>query len=230
MSEAQDPAEVWAPGEEDRAFTDVYGDWEALTPVELRDLLDGFPEPWWVVGGHAIEAFTGIRRVHEDIDLVIFSDHVHALRAHLGDRYHLWSNHGGTFRVIDDDHPEPLDPLSQIWLRPDARSPWQIDCILNPTVAGRWQSKRDPAHVAELEDVTWVADDGVRYLAPEVTLFFKAAQSRPKDEIDLAHAWPLLDEGRRAWLIEALHHWDPEHPWHARLVDGAPGTPAGTAE
>jgi len=212
-------APVWEPDEEDRAFTDVYGDWDPLTPAELRDLMVGFPAPWWVVGGQAVEAFTGVRRVHEDIDLVIFSDDVPALRAQLGGVFHLWSNYGGTFRIIDDDHPDPLDPLSQIWMRVDARSPWRVDCPLNPRRDGRWVSKRDDSMVADLEDVTWVAEDGVRYLNPEIVLHYKAAHARRKDVVDRDNVLPLLSEPRRSWLREAVRRTYPDHPWQA-VLDG----------
>ncbi len=210
--------QVWEPDEEDRAFLDVYGDWDPVTPAEMRTLMAGFAQPWWLVGGHAIEAFTGVARLHEDIDLVVFTDHVPQLRAQLGDRFHLWSNHGGTFRIIDDAHPEPLHPLSQIWMRENARSPWRIDCPLNPSSGGRWQSKRDASHVADLEEVTWVHEDGIRYLNPEITLFFKAAQARAKDEIDLGNAWPLLSTAQRTWLRDAVRAKYPDHAWNDLLA------------
>jgi hypothetical protein len=212
-------APVWEPDEEDRAFTDVYGDWDPLTPAELREYMEGFPAPWWVVGGHAVEAFTGARRVHEDIDLVIFSDDVPALRAQFAGVFHLWSNYGGTFRVIDDDHPEPLDPLSQVWMRVDARSPWRVDCPLNPSKDGRWVSKRDETFVADLDEVTWVAADGVRYLNPEVVLHFKAAHARAKDVIDRDKVLPLLSDERRTWLADAVRRTYPDHAWQA-VLDG----------
>ena len=212
-------AAAWEPDEEDRAFLDLYGPWDPLNPARARELMTGYPAPWWIVGGHAIEAFTGVPRMHEDVDLVIFARDVPAFRAQLGDRFHLWSNFGGTFRPIDDKHPDPLDPRSQIWVRREARSPWLLDCILNPDADGRWQSKRDPEHVADLEDVTWVADDGIRYLNPEITLFFKAAQHRVKDEIDLDNAWPLLSDEQRAWLRDAVRRYDREHPWNERLAE-----------
>jgi hypothetical protein len=208
---------AWEPTAEDRAFCDVYGDWDPLTPVELRDLMAGFPAPWWVVGGQAIEAFTGVRRVHEDIDLVIFDEDVPALREQFRGVFHLWSNYGGTFRIIDDEHPEPLHPRSQVWMRRDARSPWRVDCPLNPKVDGLWGSKRDETQVAQLADVTWVAGDGVRYLDPEQVLFYKAVLHRTKDDLDLAHTWPLLDDDRRAWLREAVRRTYPDHPWQPLL-------------
>lgn len=208
---------AWEPDEEDRAFMAVYGRWEPLTPAEVKDVMDGFPEPWWIVGGHAIDAFTGVRRAHEDVDVVIFSAAVPALRAQLGGRFHLWSNHGGTFRVIDDKNPEPLHPLSQIWVRRDADSPWCMDIPLNPDVDGRWVSKRDGSLVADLEDVTWVAPDGIRYANPEVVLHFKSTQRRAKDEVDLACTLPLLSDAKKAWLRSAIARADADHPWLNRL-------------
>ncbi|MGH3509177.1 MAG: hypothetical protein ACRDPI_02980 [Nocardioidaceae bacterium] len=207
----------WQPDEEDRAFLEVYGDWDPLTPSELADLMAGFAKPWWLVGGYAIEAFTGVARLHEDIDLVAFADAVPELRRQFAGVFHLWSNDGGTFRVIDDKHPEPLDPLSQIWLRRDARSPWRVDCILNPMVDGRWQSRHDDDFVAGLDEVTWVADDGIRFLNPEVALLFKAKQHRVKDGIDLANTWPLLSAARRDWLRERILLRYPDHPWRPLL-------------
>ncbi|MGZ4437446.1 MAG: hypothetical protein ACXVW6_07395 [Nocardioidaceae bacterium] len=207
---------AWEPDEEDRAFTAVYGAWDPLTPAELARLMDGFPAPWWIVGGHAIEAFTGVPRVHEDIDLVVFRDAVPALREQLGGHFHLWSNHGGTFRIIDDAHPEPLHPLSQIWMRVDASSPWRVDCILNDVREGRWVSRRDDAHVADLDEVTFVAD-GIRYQRPEVQLLIKARLDRVKDRLDLDVTWPLLDDTQRTWLRETLRRTHPGHGWQPLL-------------
>lgn len=185
-------------------FERIYGPFAPLTPLELRDLLVGFKRPWWLVGGYAIEAFTGIERPHEDIDISIFIEDVPAFRAHLEPRYHLWSNDGGVFRFFDDEHPEPLAPLSQIWVREHARAPWILDCILTPSVNGKWQSKRDRDHIAPLDEVTWIAADGVRYLNPEIVLFFKASRERAKDNIDFERTLPLLSDTQRAWLYDAL--------------------------
>jgi hypothetical protein len=218
---------VWQPDEEDLAFTRIYGEWDPLVPTELKVLMEGFEPPWWVVGGHAIEAFTGVRRVHEDIDLVVFADHVPQLRAQLGERFHLWSNHGGTFRIIDEEHPEPLHPLSQIWMREDAQSRWRVDCILNPSSEGRWQSRHDGALVADLQEVTWVHTDGIRYLNPEVQLLFKAKHARAKDELDLATTWPRLSSEQRSWLRDAVRTAYPDHAWNDRLAGTRAFAPVG---
>jgi hypothetical protein len=203
---------------EDAAFFRLYGDWAPLDPAGVQELMAGFPRPWWVLGGWAIEAFTGTRREHEDIDLSILACDIPALREHVGDRWHLWSNHGGTLRPLDDQHPEVLDVRSQIWIRASARDPWIVDLPITPDREGLWTNKFLDDHVVPLDEATWVADDGVRYLNPEIVLFYKARHRRPKDERDLRVTWPRLEEHRRAWLRDAVRTLDEKHPWLDRLA------------
>ena len=206
---------------EDAEFYRWYGAWRPLDPPGVAALMAGFDRPWWIVGGWSIEAFTGAPREHEDVDLSILACDVAAFRAHLGDAWTPWSNGGGTLRPLSDRFPAPFDAESQIWLRRDASSPWEVDLPITPDRDGLWTSKRWSSHVAPVEDVTWVADDGIRYLRPEITLHFKARFQRPKDERDLEVARPLLTEDRRAWLIEAIAATEePDHPWLPRLRQG----------
>lgn len=206
------------PDDEDTAFYAKYGAWQPLTVAELVRLMHGFPHRWWIVGGHAIDAFTGSSRPHCDIDMSFFDSAIQDFRKQFEGRYHLWSNDGGTFRVLDEKHPEPLVALAQIWARKDAQSPWVLDVPPTPSVGGRWQSKRDAGHVADLDEVTWVDPAGVRWLNPEIVLLFKAAQDREMDRFDLDRTWPKLTDEKRQWLRDALRRFDREHPWNDRLA------------
>lgn len=208
-------ADAGANDEDD--FQAVYGAWQPLSVLEVADLMRGFPHPWWIVGGHAIEAFTGVRRPHEDIDVSFFPDALQAFRTQVGGRYHLWSNDGGTFRLLGDQNPEPLKPLAQIWARENAQSPWVLDVTPSPSVGGKWQSKRDREHLAELDDVTWADARGVRFLNPEIVLRFKATLNRERDRLDLGSAWPLLTDEKRTWLRDAVQSAHPSHPWGGLL-------------
>ena len=82
---------------------------------------------------------------------------------------------------------------------------------------GRWTNKRHLAHTEDLDDVTWVAPDGLRYARPEVSLMFKAAQQREKDRRDAEVLLPMLDGSQRRWLRDTVALLDPTHDWVARL-------------
>jgi hypothetical protein len=205
---------------EDAQFFRRYGPWAPLDPPGLAAFMAGFDRPWWIVGGWSIEAFTGSLREHEDVDLSILACDIAAFRAHVGDRWHLWSMDGGTLRPLDDRFPEVLNVESQIWVREHAQAPWVIDLPITPDRDGLWSSKRWPEHVAPLDEVTWVAETGIRYLNPEITLHFKARQCRRKDTRDLERAWPLLDAAKRVWLRDAVRRTEPDHPWQPRLDAG----------
>lgn len=90
-------------------------------------------------------------------------------------------------------------------------------CSFHSGHGGRWTNKRCRAHTEDLDDVTWFASDGLRYARPEVTLMFKAAQTREKDRRDAAVALRLLDAPARRWLREAVARVTPEHRWVREL-------------
>jgi hypothetical protein len=109
--------------------------------------------------------------------------------------------------------PEQPDDADQIWLRKHALSPWEFDLVVNPDRDGRWIFRRDPSLDFALEDITWTAPDGIRYLNPEMALAYKARLARPKDDQDLAAALPLLSRTQRIWLADMIDHLHPGHAW-----------------
>jgi hypothetical protein len=206
---------------EDEYWIHLYGPWDCLDLGGAVDFFAGFDRPWWLVGGWAIEAFTNAPREHEDIDVSILACDAPALREFVGDRWHLWSLVDGRLRPMTDRWPDLPEPDAQIWVRRNAVSPWVMDMPVTPDVDGLWQNKKQPGHVASLEEVTWVTDEGVRMLNPEIVLLFKARLDRTKDRRDLARTLPLLSESRLTWLHDAVRHLWPEHPWLPQL-EGRP--------
>lgn len=136
----------------------------------------------------------------------------------------LTRNSGESVERPSADHPpgtgesDVFEPDSQLWIRAHSRAPWTIDMPLTPDRDGQWINKRIPDHVAPVDEVTWLADDGIRYLRPEIVLLFKARLQRLKDERDLACAWPLLTAEQQAWLRWAIRRTDEDHPWLERLI------------
>ena len=90
---------------EEREFQRLWGPWAPSTPSDAASLFDGFPRPWWISGGWAIEAFTGVMRPHKDVDVTIFRRDLGALREHFRGRLDLWAAGSGTLRPLDDQRP-----------------------------------------------------------------------------------------------------------------------------
>ena len=203
---------------EDEYWDRLYGTWQPLDPAGIAEFFTGFDRPWWIVGGWSIEAFTGVPREHEDVDVSILARDVPALRAHVGERWQLWNICNGALRPLTDRWPDLMDVESQIWVRRDPASPWVMDLPVTPDRDGMWTNKRLPDHVLPVEEATFVARDGIRYLRPEITLLYKGRLGRRKDDRDLEVAWPLLAPEQREWLRDGVRRLHPEHAWLDRMI------------
>jgi RimJ/RimL family protein N-acetyltransferase len=207
----------------DEAFERWYGPWDPFSVDQIAELLHGFGAPWWIVGGHAIEAFTGVRRPHEDIDVALFRRDLPALRACLPPVYQAWSAGSGLLRPLDDDHPDPHPEAGQVWIREHALAPWKADFILMDERDGAWVWKHDPSVALALDESTWVDAAGVRYANPEIVLAHKARTLEGRHDADFRAAWPMLDARSRSWLRETIERRYPGHPWLSRMA--APADP-----
>mgnify|MGYP001179303209 CR=1 FL=1 len=77
----------------------------------------------------------------------------------------------------------------------------------------------DDQVVLSLDEATFVASDGIRYLDPAVGLGYKSRHRRPKDEADFARCLPLLSADQRELLTRLLTRISPDHPWLTRLAE-----------
>lgn len=209
----------------DDEFERRYGPWEPLPPAEVAELLRDLDGPWWIVGGHAIEAFTGVARAHEDIDVALYQRDLPALRTILGDRFHLWSAGSATLRPLDDEHPELHAESNQVWIREHALAPWKVDFVLVDERDDGWVWNHDRSTTLPFATSTWVAADGLRYARPEIVLAYKTRVLSAKNDADFGATWPRLDEAARTWLHDTVERVRPGHPWLNRMA--APDGPVG---
>jgi hypothetical protein len=194
-----------------------YGRWEPATLTELVSIFSTMPCPWWVAGGYAVEFAVGRPiRDHGDIDVMVLRrDQLHLQRALGG--WEWWAA----------DPPGTLRPwasgewlrtgIHDIWCRPGPGAPWRIQVMLEESSDGEWVSRRDPHIRRPLADIGKTSGDGVRYLTPEIQLYYKAKNPRSKDETDFTAVLPLLTRTQRRWLSDAIGHTFGEHPWRDRL-------------
>lgn len=193
----------------------IYGPWLPRTPTDVGTLLDGYSGRWWIAGGWAIEAFTGVHRDHADIDPSIPRSELPLLRHHLAGRIDLWAADQETLRVLlpQDAHDDQLpDSCENVWARPSGADPWQYDIILMRLEADTWVFKRDRRITRPVDQIVW-SRDGINYLRPEIQLLHKARGMRPKDQQDFDTVLPLLADDDRNWLRAAIKLAHPDHPW-----------------
>ena len=201
---------------EDREFLRWYGRWAPMRPAEVAERMSGLGVPWWIVGGWAVDAFSGQPRDHDDVDVAFFRDDLAAVHAHLSPTLCIWSNLGGTLRPLKQPE-DRLEGARQLWVRGDAHGPWLMDLAMTPHAGDTWISVRDDRLRLPLEEATFRVD-GIRYLRPEIVLHLKARLHRSKDERDLEVLLPGLNLRARRWLRDALEMTQPDHPWLDRLA------------
>jgi hypothetical protein len=91
--------------------------------------------------------------------------------------------------------------------------------MLDESSGGDWVSRRDERIGRPITGIGLVTADGIPGLAPEIELFYKADNGRPKDETDFAAALPVLAKPQRQWLSDALSVvYGRGHRWRARLL------------
>jgi hypothetical protein len=206
------------PMEDDAEFYRWFGKWRPLTPRGIARLLKGAGIRWWIVGGWAIDAFTGRRRDHEDIDVSFFKADLPKLLDHLSPRFCVWSNYGGVLKPLRKTD-DLLEDSRQLWVRRDAQHPWVMDLAMNPHDGDTWISVRDESIRMPIAEATF-DHQRISYLRPEIVLSMKARLSRAKDETDLAATLPLLDDTRRRWLRDTIELLHPGHRWLEQVGAG----------
>ncbi len=190
---------------------------EAFAPVEkAARILRGFPAPWFVAGGWAVDLFLGrVTRPHEDVDLALLRRDQDGIQSHLS---------GWTFTTVVQGERRPWDegepllpPVHEIHARGPGGEPADLEFLLEEAADDSWVFRRDRRITRPLATIGMQAASGVPILVPEIVLLYKAKNPSAKDLADFDLACPRLDEGRREWLRRALEVAHPGHPWIRRL-------------
>lgn len=195
--------------------------WQPLSPEVVSQLFARAEFPWWIAGGHAIERFVGrTLREHGDTDVLLLRRDRAAARALLRD-WDCWAaDPPGRLRPWPVGEDLPIS-VSDVWCRADPSGPWQFQLMLDDSDGETWRSRRCGNVTKPVGELGWRDASGVPCLCPEVQLFYKAKAPRPKDEVDLAAALPMLSQQQRVWLAEAISKaYGPDNPWLIRLGTG----------
>jgi hypothetical protein len=89
-------------------FQQLWGTWAVVTLTDVGSVLGELQAPWWVAGGWAIDAFTGCRREHSDVDVAMFRADLPALRESVGGCTSGWRGRTGFVRSTS---AFPMSPI-----------------------------------------------------------------------------------------------------------------------
>ena len=198
---------------------DPLGPWAPLSVAQTRAVFEYARVTWWVSGGQALDLYVGrLTREHSDIDVSVLRTEAPLLhRLLLG--WDLQLAHQGALTPWTTPEVDP--PCSSAWCRPSAVEPWRLQVMFEDGTPERWICRRHPDIELPMRDVIAHAPDGTPFMAPQLQLFMKAKDTRPKDDADFATVTPLLSPTATRWLQNALQRFYPTHPWLRAAAVGA---------
>jgi hypothetical protein len=205
-------AETWLGATGDVSVAgDHLGSWEPFDVAAVEALLSGTDVLWWLSGGEALDVFLGrSTRAHGDIDVSVRRSDWPSLRQYLLGRLEVKIAHKGVLSDVTDD---PLhDEIHGFWTRDLRGGPWRLQINLEPVDGRNWVYRRD-ARITRPVDQVVLWRGTLPYVNPAVQLLFKAVDTRPQDEQDLAAVLPSLSDEERQWLAEAIRLSCPASPW-----------------
>ena len=199
-----------------RKAPSLWGEWDlSLRPADAANWFDGWPGPWAVAGGWAIELFVGRPvREHHDLDIAVARADADGLHEQLAGWELFFPSpaasvpwHAGA-PLPDDEH--------QLWCRRDGL--WTHEILFEDIRDGVLHFRRDPSVTVPLDEAIQRTPGGIPYVAPHLQLLYKVKARTQRDQIDRAAALPLLTDDQRAWLAAYLRRVQPSHPWLALLT------------
>jgi hypothetical protein len=184
--------------------------WEPLGLDRLEPLLQDAPFRWWISGGYALELHVGDSwREHDDIDVGVCRSQLSRVFGWFED----WDLHVAADGRLSEWDGRPLEAArheNNVWARMTPSTAWLFDITVGEGDRDLWMYRRDRSLVRTWDEALLTTKAGLRYLAPDLQLLFKAQNDRSKDLLDAERVIPQLSAEQRRFLQDRL---DPQHAW-----------------
>jgi len=174
--------------------------------------------PWWIAGGCALDLFLDeTSRAHTDLDVGVLRRDIADVLAALPNWDHFEAYGGALTRLPRGALPRA--DVHSLWCRPGGSANWALEILLDESDGQVWLFRREPSIRRPLSTLTRSDGSGLRYLAPEIQLLYKAKVVRPIDQADFERVAARLDRHARSWLRESLENTSPGHSWLPLLAE-----------
>jgi len=192
--------------------------WDAADPARAAAWLADVRVPWWIAGGWALDLFLDTTsRVHTDLDVGVLRRDIANVLAALP-TWEIFEARGGALTRLRSG-ALPRADVHSLWCRPMGSANWAVEILLDESDGEFWLFRRNPSIRRPLSTMTRCDASGLRYLAPEIQLLYKAKTVRSNDQADSERVVPRLDAAARAWLRDSLERTAPGHSWLAILAE-----------
>jgi len=169
-------------------------------PLRAAQIMIGFPHPWCICGGWAIDLFMHrVSRQHKDVDIAVRRGDQLALRSHLvAQGWALEKAVDGQLAPWPEGEFIEL-PVHTIWCKNPNAQPDFVEVLFNEVSDGLFSFRRGQSITRPLADAIVLGDEGIPILAPEIVLLYKANNpSHEGNRGDFEVALPHPDADRRA--------------------------------
>lgn len=197
------------------------GNWESWTPDVLAAKLRDVGCRWCVVGGWALDLFTGVvHREHSDLEIIVPRQSFEVIKDRLPELAFYVTGAEGQWPLATAG--AAFDKYQQTFGRDETTGKFILD-VMRVADSGVWELAGHPAITRPWDETIETTSSGIPYLRPEQVLLYKALgigddDPRVKDGADFLTVLPFLERTGRDWFAESLHALRPEHPWLRALA------------
>ncbi len=173
--------------------------------LKVKNIMDKFGFPWFIVGGWAIDLFIGEEtRVHDDLEIGIYrKNQMHLYRYFESSKKYFINNKSKIGKHEKKEwNKEYLQlPIHEIYVEYKGM---ELEVLLNERDEDNWVYRRDKEIKLDDRKAILFTEKRIPYLCPEAVLLYKTKELREKDCEDIANASRKMNLTQVKWLIDNI--------------------------
>jgi hypothetical protein len=183
----------------------------------IQNIMKDFSLPWFIAGGWSIDLSVGKKtREHEDMDIVIFREHVQEVIDYFKD-WEISVAIPGEHRLESvKDISSTSHPRYCLHIRKDKDF---VEVLLTDRQEDRVIFRRDSSITIPLQNFNKTDPKNRPYVTPEWQLLFKSKTPRITDIQDYLRVLPHLSDYQKEWLRKALIKTKASNEWISFLAN-----------
>ncbi|PIR98993.1 hypothetical protein COT87_01790 [Candidatus Collierbacteria bacterium CG10_big_fil_rev_8_21_14_0_10_44_9] len=179
------------------------------TKNTLNTILEHYKGFWAVAGGWAIDLYLGeVTRKHKDIEVAVWRDEQHFLNSCFASWNGKYLIKGNALEWNAEDKLEL--PIHELHF---SKGDEEIEVLLNERKNENWVFRRDQTITYPENKFYQTTTSGIKILAPEVVLLYKAKDPKDHDTQDLHNALVKMTSEQKLWLHDSISKMFPQHTW-----------------